>query len=207
MLSGEINIATGRAQLQDKLKELDYNPERGFPGDEPVPPAEAGSLRDLSSNKRLKLVLETQTSQAQAFAQREAGMDESERFQFPAWELVRFEARVKERDDWDERFVRAGGSLVDGRMIALKDDPVWSSLGDSGLFDDGLDSDFPPYAYSSGMAWRAVGRDEAVELGVVSEDYLPERTEARFFDEGDLDLSKYSDADIDRLLEGLRPAA
>lgn len=226
MLSGEINIATARAELQDELEAIGYTPEAGFPNDSrsrreeaqteqslvtsppTVPPADAGSLRDLSSDKRLKLVLETQTQKAENFARREAGMDDQALFQFPAWELVRTEDRDVPRDEmpsglaWPVRFGMAGGRLVDGRMVALKDDAVWSELGSSTLFADGIDGDTPPYAFNSGMGWRDVGRDEAVELGLIGEDELPRKVPGRFFDAGGLDLTGYSNTELDALLEG-----
>lgn len=207
MLAGKIDIATGRARLQDKLEELQYDPSRGFPDDTEVPPAEAGSLRDLSSDKRLKLVLETQTRHAANFALHLQGMEPEARFEFPAWELVRIYSREKEREDWPERFVRAGGSLVDGRMVALKDDEVWSELGDSDLFPDGLDSDVPPYAFSSGMGWREVSREECIELGLITGDEAPDETDARFFDETQLNADQFTREELEQLLADLRPAA
>jgi hypothetical protein len=56
-----------------------------------------------------------------------------------------------------------------GRMVARKDSPIWDSLGDSDLFDDGLDNPFPPFAFNSGMWTEEISRDEAVELGLIDE--------------------------------------
>ena len=53
-----------RVRLRSALASLGYTPEGGFPGDDEVPPAEAGSLQDLSSDARLRLQLETAQRQA-----------------------------------------------------------------------------------------------------------------------------------------------
>lgn len=83
-------------------------------------------------------------------------------------------------------------------MIALKDDAVWQSLGSSGLFDDGLDAPHPPFAFQSGMGWRAVPREECMALGLITGDDIPEATE--------FDLNGDLRAELDRNLEGLSPS-
>jgi hypothetical protein len=70
--------------------------------------------------------------------------------------------------EWQRRFVMAGGKLTaDGRMIALKDDPVWSVLGDKGEFPDALGVDYPPFAWQSGMGWMEVKHKELKEMGML----------------------------------------
>jgi hypothetical protein len=66
VMRGEMNMATARLRLKELLVELEYDPAKGFPGDEAlgIPPAEPGSLRDLSSKRRLDLVLRTQIALA-----------------------------------------------------------------------------------------------------------------------------------------------
>jgi hypothetical protein len=200
MLSGKINIATGRAELQDALDAIEYQPDK--PGD----------ITDLSSDARLRLILETQTSHASNWAMRKQGMDEASRFQFPAWELVRISHRVLPRNEdpkgtsWFERWQSVGGQLQDGRMIALKDSPIWSNLGDSGLFQDGIDSEVPPYAFNSGMGWREVSREEAKSVGLIKGDEMPAGTDVRFFDESEFGTKNISTEDLSSILEGLRAA-
>jgi hypothetical protein len=82
---------------------------------------------------------------------------------FPAWELVKSHPGP-EPLNWPETWQRHGGwSLPNGRMIAFKDDPVWRALSAFGL-------PFPPFDLGSGMYWREVSRDEAIELGLIGED-------------------------------------
>lgn len=185
-LGGEINQATARAACQDALDALGYDSTQGgFPGDENVPPAAHGTLRDLASDKRTKLMLETNLRQAANFAYVKQSQTDQARWAYPCWELVRIYWRRVPRgfrvgkkgaleempgESWQERWVRAGGELVDGdRMIARIDDPVWQALGDSGIFPDGLDTPYPPFAFNSGYGLRGVPRAECVELGVIGE--------------------------------------
>ena len=81
-------------------------------------------------------------------------------YMYPANELVRIGPPPTHRD-WARRWVDAGGHTFDGRMIALKDDPIWCAISDFQL-------PFPPFAVGSGMGVRDVDRDTAEKLGVVA---------------------------------------
>src|SRR5581483_3835937 len=99
LLKGEFNEATARMQLQQKLQELQYDPQlRGFPGlEEGIPPAEPGSLRDLSSDKRTQLIVRTQMRQMANRGYREQGTTPGALRAFPAWELIRIYPRLVPR--------------------------------------------------------------------------------------------------------------
>jgi hypothetical protein len=197
LLQGEFNEATARAKLQDMLDSLGYDPSRHFgsPADADIPAAGKGSLRDLSSDRRIKLVLDTQERQAANYGYMLQGESDLARWQFPCWELVRIYPRATERTgnkSWPSRWASLGGQFYGGRMIAPKDDPIWEALGSSGNFDDALDTPYPPWAYNSGMGWRQVPREECAALGVIPADFMPEfqqpdflsdlRAEAQRFD-------------------------
>jgi hypothetical protein len=182
LLQGEFNEATARTMLQQKLKELDYDPlAGGFPGlEEGIPPAEPGSLRDLSSDARTQLVLRTQMRQMANRGYREQGTTPSALFTFPAWELIRIYPRLVPRGSaksksagWPERWSEAGGELSGGRMIARKDDPIWAALGDRSQFDDAIGTDYPPFAFNSGMGWRQIDRRTCQSLGIDIADVKP----------------------------------
>lgn len=191
MLAGKINMAQGRIRLLFKLKELGYHPEIGFPEDiGKVPPAELGSLRDLSSYRRLNLVLETNVRVAANYARATAGNTEEARWHFPAWELVRLYYRHTERGTveshsagWQRRWFDAGESVgwegaLKSRLLALKDSPIWEALAaGAGGYTDTLDNGFPPFAFNSGMGWRAVGRQEVMDHGLIEADAVPAATE------------------------------
>jgi hypothetical protein len=188
-LAGKINQATAVQRLQVVLDQLGYTPETGF-GMKEAPPAEPGDLRDLSSDRRVRLVVQTNVRMAANTAYMTSGQTAAALYQFPCWELVRIYSRQVPRgmkkvkggiqedpgNDWPSRWVEAGGELVDDRMIARKDDPIWSSLGDSSVFPDGTDSDAPPYAFGSGMGLRSVPREDCIALGVIDEGEAPEPT-------------------------------
>lgn len=183
-INGDTNEATCRLALQTILEKFGYDSQTGFP-DAPnaVPPAPKGSLRDLASDKRVKLVTETISRLAANTAFMQCGQDDDALHDYPAWELVRVYLRLHPRGSteaesdlgWPERWVRAGGDLVEGRMIARKDDDIWQNLGDSGVFPDGTDSDTPPYAFNSGMGIVEVSRADCLDLGLDIDDIAPQR--------------------------------
>jgi hypothetical protein len=187
LVRGETNIATVRAQLQDAYDWLGYDPATGFEGDEDlgIPPAEAGSKLDLSSDARIDLVVKTNLQQVQNFAFREAGQTPGSRWSWPCYELVRIAPRLVPRgmrwskgalehvegEDWPSRWALAGGQFYGlGRMIARKDSGIWARLGNSSIFPDALDTSVPPFAFNSGYGWREVSRAECIDLGVIEPD-------------------------------------
>jgi hypothetical protein len=160
-----------KLEAQALLRKHGYTPEGGF-GDGKVPAAEEGSLQDLSSEKRLRLIFDTNRQLAAGLAQKEGGLTKVALSAFPAWELLRVEHRRVPRGSvkngspgWEKRWVQVGGSLVgDYRMIALKTSDIWEKIGSRAYFDDALDVDHPPFAFNSGFGWRAVDRAEAIAL-------------------------------------------
>ncbi len=199
MLEGRDNLATAKLKLTDMYRALGYDAEAGgFPQDKAgtVPPARKGTLRDLASDKRMTLTITTNYRIAanQAFAAK--GMEERRLYQWPAWELVRI-GRVrtprgfKRRkggalepvpgDDWQARFVAAGGELFDQgtRMIAPKTSDVWQNLGDgAGGYKDTLGNPFAPFAFGSKYGVREVARDECLILGVITDQKSEPDTQA-----------------------------
>lgn len=194
MLAGKINMATARWRMMRKLKQLGYDPEHGFPQDmADVPPAERGSLQDLSSEGRIDLMLETNMRMAANYGRMVAGNTEQARRAYPAWELVRLYWRAVPRgtpesrsDGWNLRWTAAGEDVdwegaLKQRMIARKDSPIWQALGDgAGGYLDTLDHPFPPFAFNSGMAWREVSREECASLGLIQGEEVPDPMQGTF---------------------------
>ena len=170
-LAGKINKATARMRLLKKLDQLGYDPETGFPGDKEIPPAERGSLRDLSSDRRIDLILNTQAELAFGKGQQIAGLETLAIY--PGWELVRIAQRKNHRLDWNDRFVRAGGVIVEGRLIAHKLSEVWPALGSRALFDDALDIGYPPFVWGSGKGWESVDAPTMQRLGITADGVTP----------------------------------
>lgn len=173
-----INLADARVELRDVLRQLGYQPA----------PEERGTLRDLSSEARLDLVVRTNVEISQGYGQWIQGMDEDVLDAFPAQELYRAGSPRVARD-WYRRWRAAAGVVGDtdalrilegrGIMVARKDSPIWQALGDGlGLPEseasDALHNPYPPFAFNSLMDVRDVDRSTAVELGLVR---LEERVE------------------------------
>jgi hypothetical protein len=167
------DLAQLRIEARKILANEGYTPEGGFPGDPElgIPPATVGSLRDLSSTKRLNLIFDTQAALARGLGMKVRNLQRTQ--QFPAIELIRLKhARQPDWErDWLSRWQIAGdnvnweGALKDP-MIALQTSPIWAALGSSALFRDALNVDYPPFAFNSGMGWRFVGFRESEALGL-----------------------------------------
>jgi hypothetical protein len=127
-------------------------------------------LQDLTSPRRLNLIVETQRALMRGAGQQMRGQSAERIAVAPAWELVRV-LPVMEPRDWPSRWVIVGGTLADGgRMIALKGDPIWGELGSYDNFPDALGVDHPPFAFNSGMGWREISADEVRQLGITGPD-------------------------------------
>lgn len=175
------DLAQLRVEARRLLAQAGYTPEAGFPGDEAlgIPPATAGSLRDLSSEKRLNLIYDTQAQLMRGQGLKLRGAKRADRY--PAWELVRVAKFNSEyQREWKKRWDIASDN-VDGlgtlnlkletgssRLIALKSSPIWLALGSSALFPDAVNADHPPFAFNSGMGWREVPLEEAEEFGLAA---------------------------------------
>jgi hypothetical protein len=162
------NPASARQALREKLKTLGY-----APGED-----EAGTIKDLSSDARINLVVKTNTELAQgAGAFIKQNLDPDVVDEYPALEFIRFEERGVTRD-WETRWREAAQEAGDpdavaalestGRMMALKASPIWDSLGNgAGGYDDTLGNPFPPFAFNSGMWTQEVSRKEAEAAGLL----------------------------------------
>lgn len=167
-----MDLARFREIVKDYLQSIGYTPE----------PDKEGTLQDLSSNDRLNLVADTNTQMAQGFGQFMQGQEPEVLDLYPCQELYRLEMRDQPRP-WNDLWVRAGGHLYGGgRMIAPKDDPLWTKTLDEGGFNR-FGNPYPPFDYNSGMDVRDVSRQEAVELGVIEDSYQAKR-QTRHFNEG-----------------------
>lgn len=130
----------------------------------------------LAKDARLNLILDMQAGFSGGYGQWMEGQHPSVLDMWPCSEFLRIEER-KEPRDWPQRWEEAGGEFYpgdsdyeQGRMIALKNDPedpgFWERLSAFGL-------PYPPFDYQSGMGLADVDHDEAVELGIIPDDYLP----------------------------------
>ena len=177
MVNEGFNYASAREELELSLKSIGYTPD----------PKDAGTIKDLSSQERLELVLRTNAEMAQGYGQMIQGQAGDVLQEWPAMELFRAEDR-KEKRDWVARWLtasRLSGDLLAaevwskyGIFAALKSSPIWDKLGT--VSDDGLGNPYPPYAFNSGMWIRDIDRDKAVVLGLCTPDQTIEPREIEF---------------------------
>lgn len=169
--------AAGAADISKLRIELrDYMTRAGMrPGD--------GTIKDLFSKARLDVILKTNVATARGFVRYANGMSPGAFAAFPAMKLLRIRQRKQGRA-WDARWKAAGdsvgwkGATPDfGTRTALKDSPIWQALGEgAGGYRDGLGNPYPPFAWGSGVGVVDVSRKEAIELGLITDESLREKT-------------------------------
>lgn len=147
---GKIDLATARLRMKDFLREISYEPA----------PEDAGGLKDLSSDERINLVLRTNADMAAGYGQWMQGQRTLDAA--PAQELYRAYHRKVPRN-WIARWSDAGGKMFDGRLIALKNDKIWTAISRFG-------TPYPPFDFNSGMSVRSVDRRTAMDLGLIDLD-------------------------------------
>lgn len=157
-----VDAGSARAQLKAALKKIGYKPAKG----------KRGTIEDLSSDPRLNLIVSTQTDMAHAFGQRLKALRPEIMDAWPAYELVREEERTEPRN-WPERWEEAGGEFYEGdsdypegRMVALKDSPIWAQISAFGL-------PYPPFDFNSGMGLEEVSREDCIEIGLITDQWQP----------------------------------
>lgn len=156
---GGTDLSKIRMELRQSLTEAGYQPK----------PGEEGTIHDLFSQARLDVIIKTNVAQARGYMQYAEGMSPGAFAAFPAQEFTRVAHRRNARQDWPQRWAKAGGKIYGGRMIALKDDPVWVNLSVFG-------NPFPPFDWGSGMGVMDVDRKTAIELGLIDDAALREKT-------------------------------
>ena len=129
-------------------------------GNGKLPYFEIGGVRQEINSEWLDMVIKTNTALVcghHSFAQ---SRDPEVLDAYPARELVQVKSGA-EPYDWKVRWVESGGKIHGGRMIALKNDPVWLKISDFG-------HPHPPFAFGSGMDMIDISRVEAVEFGLTN---------------------------------------
>lgn len=171
--AGATDISNIRMIMRDYLTESGYHAR----------PGEEGTIKDLMTKARLDVILKTNTATARGFIRHAKGMEPGAFAAFPALKLERIRQRKQGRD-WAARWKAAGESVGwegvcrdGGRMVALKDSPIWQALGDgAGGYRDCLGAPYPPFAFGSGMGVLNVSRKDAIALGLISDEELREKT-------------------------------
>ncbi len=139
-------------------------------------PGDSGKLTDITSGSRLGLVYDFNTEDAMAYGRWLSSQDPDALDAYPCDELIRVEDRKVPRgfrkgkggvlievpeESWPARWQAAGGTFVDGRMIALKNDRIWTAISRFGR-------PWPPFDFNSGMGLADISRAESESLGVIA---------------------------------------
>jgi hypothetical protein len=154
-----INKVLARSRMKQHLRAINYQPA----------PDDAGGLKDLSSDRRINLILNTQTAMARGYARDRAANQPAILQAFPADRLYRAFTRRAERN-WQERWNTARAQLADrtsatladsrsGPFIAPKPDPIWTAISRFG-------NPYAPFDYGSGMRKRSVPASLAATHGI-----------------------------------------
>jgi hypothetical protein len=138
----------------------------------PVDQADRGTLKDITSEVRLNLIFNTQIEQAHGYAFWKRGQDPDILNSWPAQELVRIEQRRVPRN-WRARWEDAGGQLIEGRMVALKTDDIWTRI-------SRFNTPFPPFDFNSGMGLEELDREEAISLGLLEDNQTLDPVDSDF---------------------------
>lgn len=153
-------------EMRAELEKAGYRPD----------PKKAGSLQDLSSSGRLGLIWDMNLAQAEGAAGWKTSMSETALRVEPAMEFIRVENRI-DRRIWPVVWAANGGKFYpgaseypEGRMLALKTDPIWRRINRFGV-------PWRPFDWGSGYGTRGVGRREALKLGVIKEGDPPQKPE------------------------------
>jgi hypothetical protein len=149
-----MNEALARKLLRESLDDLGYAPD----------PAEAGGLKDLRSESRIRLQVKMGVDMARSHGQWTLTQDPDVLNEFPAWRFLPSLA-AKPRGDsfWRARWSQAGLPQPQGKLVALKTDPGWRALSAFGL-------PYPPFDYGSTRDVEEVDRAEAEALGLIASD-------------------------------------
>lgn len=184
-----MDAGKARLEITKALTRIGYQPD----------PGERGTIKDLSSDSRINLILDTQVKMAQGYGYHQQGQDLAVLDAFPAQELFREEDRNEPRD-WFARWTQAGGRVFDGRMIAPKNDPVWVAISTFGL-------PYPPFDFNSGMGVMDVDRQEAEALGVIASDQTIAPETRNFNEDIEISAPDRQDALFTALLQSMGDAA
>lgn len=158
--AGGISASEFRREMRKALAQDGY---------EPSDPRFEGTIKDLRTKQRLDLILKTNVEQARGYIRHLEATTPGGFAAFPAQELIRVRQRRQPRD-WRKKWADAGGKIFGGRMIALKDDPVWTRISRFG-------TPYPPFDFGSGMGVRGVSRKDAIALGVIVDEELKEKVD------------------------------
>ena len=145
--------ARAREMLRAHLDDTGWQPAEG----------EAGGLKDLRSEKRIRLQLDMGVGFARGYGQAVQANDPDVLAAFPGWRLLPSTAEHPREDSfWRSRWQHAGLPGPFGTdYVALKGDPGWARLSIFG-------TPYPPFAWGSQRQVEDVEREICEEYGLLA---------------------------------------
>ncbi|MES2692659.1 MAG: hypothetical protein V4773_04240 [Verrucomicrobiota bacterium] len=161
LVAGTTDIATQRLRVMQFVRGTGYMAEEG----------QRGGLQDLAARRRIDLQLTVGVQQAQGYGWWKQGQQADILDAMPAQEFLRVEDREQPRQNWKQRWNKARAeTVVDGatdssagRMIALKNHPIWPALSRFG-------TPYEPFDFGSGMGVEDTLRSEAIAFELIERD-------------------------------------
>ncbi|HTD67021.1 MAG TPA: hypothetical protein VK846_10880 [Candidatus Limnocylindria bacterium] len=117
----------------------------------PLDPADAGTIKDITSQRRLELIFDTNTRAAQGFGYYKQGLDPDVLDAFPAQRFIRVADVSEPRGDHAQH---------EG-IVLLKTDPFWAAINK----DFGVP--WQPFGWGCQHDVEDVDREEAEQLGLI----------------------------------------
>jgi len=149
----------GRADFVKKMQDFSIAEGMGDPLPEGVGRGDRGVIpetRDISSNRRLKLVYDTNIRSSYGYGNFEASVDPAITNVYPAWRFIRTGV-VKEPRPLHKRF--------EGAVRRKDDTKFWLEMNKKEI--GGLGVPHGPWGFNSQMDVQEVGRREAESLGLI----------------------------------------
>lgn len=147
--TGEVALKTGgRAQFVQAMREFAIAEGMG-----PLDPKDAGTIKDIQSQKRLELIFDTQVKQAHEFGNWKQGMDADVLDEFPAQRFIRVVDVDQPRDPHKP---------VEGAVVLKTDLAFWIRVNE----DFGVP--WGPWGWGCGHDVEDVDRTEAEQIGLLT---------------------------------------
>jgi hypothetical protein len=187
-----------RLALKNLLEDISYQPKLG----------DEGTIKDLRTDQRLDLIVETQQRMATGYAQYTRGLTPAALNAVPCLEFKRIYHRTTPRGShrvkgvlvvdnphyWRDRWQSLGGEVYEGRMIAKKGDPIWADISRFGV-------PYGPPDFNSGFGQSPVRRRESIRLGIITPgETAPEVQPVPFVSATDIDLPDLPQSVLDAFL-------
>jgi hypothetical protein len=164
------NPAYARQAIKEHFRAIHYDPGEDL----------RGTIQDLSGDKRINLVVDTNVKLAHGAGHFVQGnLDPNVVDLWPAWEFIRAVHRKEPRDWegpnglWLNACRRAGDDSAirvyakTGRMCALKSSGVWIEISDPDYTPGGIGEPYDPAAFGTGMVREEMSREETEDVGLL----------------------------------------